>query len=53
MNEDQINKVETLVGYLEAIRDGKYPVGIRHTEIPAVIEEAKEWIQEEKATLTK
>lgn len=36
--------VNTLIGYLEAIRDGKYPVGIAHTEIPAVIEESNEWL---------
>ena len=42
--KDTWNKIDTLVGYLEAVRDKRYPVGIAYTEIPAVIAEAREWL---------
>lgn len=48
MNEDQINKVETLIGYLEYFLKKRNPIANEADEIVAVVKEAGEWIKEEK-----
>jgi len=44
MTQDDINKIETLIGYVRAAGEGKYPLGDRN--LVAVADEAEEWIEE-------
>ena len=39
---DQINKIETLIGYVKAAGEGKYPFG--DNLLIKIAEEAQEWI---------
>ena len=51
MNKDDIDKIETLIGYLEYFTNIVTP-GIVPNELPAVIIEAKEWMNDIKETLS-
>lgn len=48
MSEEDINKLETLVGYLQPLYDGLYKKSGWHF-LPAVIQEAEEWLEELKS----
>jgi hypothetical protein len=50
MRDDDINKIETLVGYLKPLYDGLDKKSGWHF-LPAVIEEAEEWLAELKGKL--
>ena len=46
MKEDTINKIETLIGFVKAAGEGKYPFGDKL--LISVAEEAQEWIDAQK-----
>lgn len=46
MTEDEINKIETLIGYVEAAGKGKYHYG--NQLLLDIAEEATEWINSVK-----
>lgn len=52
MTEDQINKVETLIGYLEYFVKKRTFIENASDQIPAVIEEANEWVKKEREKIT-
>lgn len=47
MNDDDINKIETLIGYVQAAGKGNYPFG--DERLVKVAAEAEEWMAEVKA----
>jgi hypothetical protein len=49
MTEDDINKIETLVGYLQPLYDGLEKKSGWHF-LPGVIEEAEEWLSRIRQT---
>ena len=48
MKQDEINKVETLIGYLEYFCGKRTTLENASDEILKVIQEAREWIDSEK-----
>ena len=49
MTEDEVAKVETLIGYLEYLWERQTPIGkAALKEIKETIDEANEWMLEEK-----
>ena len=51
MNQDQIDKVETLIGYLEYFLKRRTAIENSADEILAVVREAEEWIADERDML--
>lgn len=46
MTQDDINKIETLIGYVTAAGEGKYPLGDK--DLLDVAIEAEQWVDEIK-----